>query len=96
VANFVVPMLSAYPPISIAMDITIAPMKVTKQIARQSRVPTTNSSALMEDPIERRSASRNLSCAMENAIARMELMKSRRVRRLPAQLSDVNTSVDLL
>lgn len=80
VASSVVPMLSVYPPISIAMDITIVLMKVTKLIARQLHVPTTNFSVPMVDPVKRQNVLQNRNFVMENVIAKMELMKSLRVR----------------
>jgi hypothetical protein len=94
VANSVVPMLSAYQRISIAMDITTALTKVTKRIARRSLVQTTNFSARMVDPTERQSASQSLNCAMVNATAKMELTKNRLARRHRARLLDVSTSAD--
>jgi hypothetical protein len=68
-------MLYAYPPISIAMDITIAPTKVTKLIAQQSLVPTINFFVQMEEQIARPNALPNHSFVMENVIVKMELMK---------------------
>lgn len=51
-ANLDVPMPFVYPRTSTAMDITIVPTRVTKLIARQSRVPTTNFYARMAVQIE--------------------------------------------
>lgn len=95
VANFAVPMLSVFPPISTAMAITTALMKVTRLIARPSHVPTTNSSVRMVDPTERQSASQNRSFVTERKTARMELTRSQLARQLPALPSAANTNAVL-
>lgn len=93
-ANFVVPMHSAYPRTSIAMDTTTAPMRVTRRIARPSRVLTTNSCAPTAGQTKRQNASRNLSYAMENVTAKMERMKRRLARQHRVPPWAVNISVD--
>lgn len=94
VANFAVPMHSAYPPISIAMDITTALTRVTRQIARQSLVPTTNFSAPTVGRTERQNVSRNRSSATENVTAKMGRTKRQLARRLRVPLWVVSINVD--
>lgn len=87
------PMHSAYPLIFIATVTTTALTRVTRQIAQQLLVPTTNFSAQTVGRTELQNVLQNHSFATENVTAKMGLTRRQRARRLHALLWDVSINV---
>lgn len=75
VANSDAKMHSAYRPRSIVTVFTIVPMKVTKQIVRQSHVPTINSYVRVADRTVHQNAFRRRNCAMVSVTVKMAPMR---------------------
>lgn len=73
--NSVVKMHCAYRPHSIVTASMIVPMKVTRQIVRQSHVQTINSYVHVVDRTVHQNVLRKQNCAMANVIAKMVPMK---------------------